>query len=127
MRLQNYMRTSVNGIPRLVSFNVGLEKGISEENFAETIRRLSVLQKRRGDFDEAIRLWEEAADNGHIYAFVELAKYYEHKKRDLKSALKWTKSAKTDGKIGSTDLYPKALDGGIGLSPPEAGNEKGEK
>ena len=42
---------------------------------------------------EAIRLWEEAADNGHIYAFVELAKYYEHKMRDTKSALKWTKSA----------------------------------
>jgi uncharacterized protein len=74
-------------------FERGLEKGISEENFAETVRRLSVLQKRRGDFGEAIRLWEAAADNGHIYAFVELAKYYEHKMRDTKSALKWTKSA----------------------------------
>jgi uncharacterized protein len=74
-------------------FERGLEKGISEENFAETVRRLSVLQKRRGDFSEAIRLWEEAADKGHIYAFVELAKYYEHKMRDVKSALKWTKSA----------------------------------
>ena len=52
-------------------FERGLEKGISEENFAETVRRLSVLQKRRGDFSEAIRLWEEAADKGHIYAFVE--------------------------------------------------------
>ena len=74
-------------------FERGLEKGISEENFAETVRRLSVLQKRRGDFDEATHLWEKAADNGHIYAFVELAKYYEHKMRDIKSALKWTKSA----------------------------------
>jgi uncharacterized protein YprB with RNaseH-like and TPR domain len=74
-------------------FERGLEKDISEGNFNETVRRLSVLQKRRGDFDEAIRLWEEAADKGHIYAFVELAKYYEHKKRDAKSALKWTKAA----------------------------------
>ncbi|MFZ1043833.1 MAG: ribonuclease H-like domain-containing protein [Anaerolineales bacterium] len=83
-------------------FERGLEKGISEENFAETVRRLSVLQRRRGDFGEAIRLWEEAADKGHIYAFVELAKYYEHKMRDAKSALKWTKSAQKQ--IEKSDL-----------------------
>ena len=83
-------------------FERGLEKGISEENFSEAVRRLSVLQKRRGDFDEAIRLWEEAASNGHIYAFVELAKYFEHKQRDPKSALKWTKSAQKQ--IEKSDL-----------------------
>ena len=83
-------------------FERGLEKGISEENFAEAIRRLSVLQKRRGDFDKAIRLWEETASNGHIYAFVELAIYYEHKQRDVKSALKWTKSAQKQ--IEKSDL-----------------------
>jgi uncharacterized protein len=83
-------------------FERGLEKGISEENFAETVRRLSVLQKRRGDFKEAIHLWEEAAGNGHIYAFVELAKYYEHKQRDPKTALKWTKSAQKQ--IEKSDL-----------------------
>ena len=83
-------------------FERGLEKGISEENFNEAVRRLSVLQKRRGDFDEAIRLWEEAASNGHIYAFVELAKYFEHKQRDPKTALTWTKSAQKQ--IEKSDL-----------------------
>lgn len=96
------MKTLVNGIPRPVSSSADSEKGISEENFAETVRRLSVLQRRRGDFGEAIRLWEEAADKGHIYAFVELAKYYEHKMRDAKSALKWTKSAQKQ--IEKSDL-----------------------
>ena len=86
-------------------FERGLEKGIGEENFGETVRRLSVLQKRRGDFDEAIHLWEEAADNGHIYAFVELAKYYEHKKRDAKSALKWTKSAQKQIEKSDLPIY----------------------
>jgi hypothetical protein len=38
-------------------------------------------------------LWEAAAANGHIYAHIEIAKYYEHKCRDIKSALKWTRSA----------------------------------
>ena len=42
---------------------------------------------------EAIRLWEAAAEQGHLYAFIELAKHYEHKERDVNSALKWTKSA----------------------------------
>jgi len=74
-------------------FERGLEKALSEEDFWKAVSRLSVLQKRRGDFNEAIRLWEKAASEGHVYAFVELAKYYEHKKRDVKSAIKWTKSA----------------------------------
>ncbi len=74
-------------------FERGLQMSLTEENFWEAVRRLSVLQKRRGDFEEAIRLWEQAASDGHIYAYVELAKYYEHRKRDVNSALKWTKSA----------------------------------
>jgi TPR repeat protein len=51
---------------------------------------LSILQKKRGDLSEAIRLWELAAEQGHLYAFIELAKHYEHKMRDMESALKWT-------------------------------------
>jgi len=83
-------------------FERGLEKGIGEENFSEAVRRLSVLQKRRGDFKEAVPLWEAAADKGHIYAFVELAKYHEHRQRDAKSALKWTKAAQRQ--IEKSDL-----------------------
>ena len=55
--------------------------------------RLSILQKRRGDFEEALRLWKQAAEAGHIYAHIEIAKYYEHKRRDVKSALVWTRTA----------------------------------
>jgi uncharacterized protein YprB with RNaseH-like and TPR domain len=74
-------------------FERGLQMSLNEQDFWEAVRRLSVLQKRRGDFEEAIHLWEQAASEGHVYAYVELAKYYEHKKRDPKSALKWTRSA----------------------------------
>lgn len=74
-------------------FERGLEMSLAEDDFWQAVHRLSVLQKRRGDFDQALRLWEQAASEGHIYAHVELAKYYEHKQRDVKSALKWTKSA----------------------------------
>ena len=71
----------------------GLEFELDESDFGVAVKRLSILQKRRGDMDEAVRLWEESADRGHLYAFIEMAKYYEHKQRDIKLAAKWTKSA----------------------------------
>jgi tetratricopeptide (TPR) repeat protein len=74
-------------------FERGLEFGLDEADFGVAVKRLSILQKRRGDMEEAVRLWEESAKRGHLYAFIELAKFYEHKKRDVKSALKWAKSA----------------------------------
>jgi uncharacterized protein YprB with RNaseH-like and TPR domain len=74
-------------------FEHGLELNLTETDFGVAVRRLSILQKRRGDFEEAIRLWEKAAAEGHIYAHIEMAKYYEHKRRDVKSAIQWTRSA----------------------------------
>jgi len=74
-------------------FEHGLQFEITESNFGLAVKRLSILQKRRGDFEEAIRLWEKAAAEGHIYAHIEMAKYYEHKRRDVKSAIQWTRSA----------------------------------
>jgi len=74
-------------------FERGLEFGLNESDFSVAVKRLSILQKRRGDLEEAVRLWEAAARRGHLYAFIELAKFYEHKQRDVKQALKWTKAA----------------------------------
>ena len=74
-------------------FERGLEFGLNESDFGVAVKRLSILQKKRGDMGEAIRLWESAAKQGHLYAHIELAKYYEHKERDAKAALKWAKSA----------------------------------
>jgi uncharacterized protein YprB with RNaseH-like and TPR domain len=73
--------------------STGAGRGLTEADFGLAVKRLSILQKRRGDFEEAVRLWERAAANGHIYAHIEMAKYYEHKCRDVKSALQWTRSA----------------------------------
>jgi uncharacterized protein YprB with RNaseH-like and TPR domain len=74
-------------------FERGLELELDESDFGVAVKRLSSLQKRRGDMAEAIRLWKDAAGRGHLYAFIELAKYFEHKQRDMKSAMKWSKSA----------------------------------
>ncbi|HLO34211.1 MAG TPA: ribonuclease H-like domain-containing protein [Anaerolineales bacterium] len=74
-------------------FEHGLQLGLTESDFGLAVKRLAILQKRRGDINEALRLWEAAAAEGHIYAHIELAKYYEHKRRDIKTALQWTRSA----------------------------------
>jgi uncharacterized protein YprB with RNaseH-like and TPR domain len=74
-------------------FERGLEMELPEADFWLALERLSRLQKRRGDLETAVRLWERAAAQGHIYAHVELAKYHEHQRRDYPEALKWAYSA----------------------------------
>ena len=74
-------------------FEHGLTLDLTETDFGSAVERLSHLQKRRGDLGEAVRLWEQAAQQGHIYAHVELAKHYEHRLRDYDSAMQWVASA----------------------------------
>jgi len=71
----------------------GLEMNLDENDFWKAVRRLSVLQKRRGDLDEAIRWWEQAAEQGHVYAHVELAKHYEHRVKEFVEAQEWSQAA----------------------------------
>jgi hypothetical protein len=71
----------------------GLKTELPESDFWQAVRRLAVLQKRRGDLETALKLWEQSAAEGHVYAHVELAKYYEHARKDPGAALRWTLSA----------------------------------
>jgi uncharacterized protein YprB with RNaseH-like and TPR domain len=71
----------------------GLEGQLPETDFWEAVRRLSRLERRRGDLEAAVRLWQQAAGQGHVYACVELAKYHEHRLRDPVTALTWTRRA----------------------------------
>ncbi len=71
----------------------GLKTELPEPDFWQAVRRLAVLQKRRGDLQTALKLWEQSAAEGHVYAHVEMAKYYEHTRKDPTSALRWTLAA----------------------------------
>jgi uncharacterized protein YprB with RNaseH-like and TPR domain len=77
-------------------FEHGLESELDESDFGVAAKRLSILQKKRGDLEQAVKLWEQAAEKGHIYAHIELAKYYEHKKRDPQTSLQWAMSARDE-------------------------------
>lgn len=71
----------------------GLEESLPEADFWQAVKRLSTLQRRRGDLDQAVKLWEKAAADGHVYACVELAKYHEHRLKNAVEALRWTERA----------------------------------
>lgn len=86
-------------------FERGLEFELTEADFGLAVKRLSILQKKRGDVDHALRLWQAAADRGHIYAHIELAKFYEHKKRDVHRALQWARSARLEIERSSQPAY----------------------
>jgi tetratricopeptide (TPR) repeat protein len=70
-----------------------LEHDLPDEVYAEAVRRLAGIYRRDGDPLAAIALWQDAADRGHIYAHVELAKFCEHQRRDYAEALYWTQAA----------------------------------
>jgi tetratricopeptide (TPR) repeat protein len=74
-------------------YEQGLKIGLPEEFFWRTVERFAHLHKKRGEYDSCARLWEKAAEHGEYYAYVELAKYYEHTARDVQQALYWTEAA----------------------------------
>jgi uncharacterized protein len=80
----------------------GLEAGLGEVDFGSAVRRLSALQRRRGNLESAVNLWQKAAAKGHVYAHIELAKYYEHQRSNYVEALKWTQTA--EELINSLDI-----------------------
>jgi uncharacterized protein YprB with RNaseH-like and TPR domain len=59
----------------------------------DALRRLSAARRRAGDLPAAVALWQEAARSREVYAHVELAKFYEHRKRDCPEAERWTRAA----------------------------------
>ena len=75
-------------------YHKALRENLPEHVYWDTLERCSFLLKRAGDWLKAIALWERAAQAGQLYAFEELAKYYEHHAKDLGAAHEWTSRAK---------------------------------
>jgi uncharacterized protein YprB with RNaseH-like and TPR domain len=75
-------------------FQEGMSRNdLPEEHYWETQRRLSFLHKRCQDLAAAVDTWQMAAEGRQLYAYVELAKFYEHHERDHQAALTWTQAA----------------------------------
>jgi hypothetical protein len=82
---------------------------LPEEIYLEAIQRLSFIFKRLDDYLLAVDLWEKAARKDQIYAFIELAKYYEHTLRDYSQAMYWTESAIKIVKSNDFPIYQQSI------------------
>jgi uncharacterized protein len=73
-------------------FHACLNADLTAEQRRDILKRLSLIYKRRRDYQSAIPLWEKAASQNQLDAFEELAKYYEHQVSDYTEALSWTEA-----------------------------------
>jgi hypothetical protein len=63
------------------------------EVYLSALLRLASIYKHTGDYPAAADLWREAANQCDIDAHVELAKYFEHQKKDYSEAIVWARAA----------------------------------
>ncbi|HWQ83237.1 MAG TPA: ribonuclease H-like domain-containing protein [Anaerolineales bacterium] len=70
-----------------------LQRSLSETQQVEAMLRLAQIRKRAGEDAAAIALWKQAAFHWNLDAHIELAKAYEHRLREPRSALEWTQAA----------------------------------
>lgn len=88
-------------------FEKALGQDLPPEAALQTIKRLSYLQKRRGEYSMALSLWMQAAADRQLYAHEELAKYFEHNTKDLHKAKRWTEAALVI--LQRAPIYEKAI------------------
>ena len=74
-------------------YQKALIMNLEDELHWDTLERFSFLLKRNGDWEAALTLWMQAAENQALYAFEELAKFYEHQVKDFATARAWTNKA----------------------------------
>ena len=74
-----------------------IDLGLPKEYDRQARRELALLAKRRGEHEQAARLWYELVtdESGGIYACVQLAIYYERRAKRLESALEFAHLALT--------------------------------
>jgi len=71
-------------------YELCLQSELPQDVYNDTLYRLAFLHKRNNNYLAAVPLWEQATARNQIYAYEELAKYYEHHTQNLDAALSWT-------------------------------------
>ena len=63
--------------------------------YLDTIKRYANLYRKQEKYVEALQLWIKAAEYHQTDACIEIAKHFEHRQKDYKSALLWVDTAMT--------------------------------
>jgi len=94
-------------------YRLSFDNGLAEDIEADALLRYGNICKRLQHFEEAVEFWSASFHCGSFEAGVEIAKYYEHQKRDFTSALDWVNRIvqKFDEVIpNSSNVYNKSRD-----------------
>lgn len=65
------------------AYELAAKKGACQQ---QARKRLALLLKRVGRYEEALRIWEASLNGEEVYPYIELAKHYEHRLRDYEQA-----------------------------------------
>ena len=67
--------------------------GLSKVEKTDARLRLAQLHKKQKSYAEAVHIWQDIVENysGNADAFIELAKYFEHRERNFKAAMEYTR------------------------------------
>lgn len=74
-------------------YSTGLTCDLPKDIRKTTLRRWSYLEKRRDNLSVSIELWQQAAREKDLLAFIEMAKYCEHRLGDYQEAIFWAEGA----------------------------------
>ena len=74
-------------------YEQSLQLGLPDSFYMKTLQQYAALNRKYGNWEEAVRLWTSGADQGHVISCVELSKYYEHRQRDYAQAARWAEEA----------------------------------
>ena len=87
-----------------------IDLGLPKEYDRQARRELALLAKRRGEHEQAAKLWHELAadESAGIYACVQLAIYYERRAKRLETALEFARLALAKVRRLRTNLLDRA-------------------
>lgn len=77
-------------------YHLSIERGLAPPIHFQVKKELSLLYKRSGAYEEAVKIWESMIEcrGDSLFPYVELAKYYEHHSRHLQKAYYYTDLAR---------------------------------
>jgi len=78
----------------LIKYQRCIDDRISEDDAGKIFSDMAMINKRHNKWKDAVHLWEQAAKKDDFTAMIQLAKYYEHKEKNILAAIYWTENAK---------------------------------
>jgi hypothetical protein len=95
--LSRYLQRRGNSQRAHFACTQAIDLGLPKEYDRQARRELALSAKRRGEHEQAAKLWHELAadESSGIYACVQLAIYYERRAKRLETALEFARLALT--------------------------------